>query len=121
MIDTRFRPKLDDKQRRALVQEVAAGLDVNRAAEKYGVQPPSVWNLVIRAAFRDAMRDIGLPGMRADEYLRLKAATEALVGNAAGGAPSQHDTSNAELVRRLKEAAAKAAAALQELATAAVA
>lgn len=118
--DNRFRAKLDDRTRRALVEDVAAGMDLNRAAEKYGVQPPSGWNLVIREAFRVAMRDLGLPGMRADEFLRHRSGGRATGGSVPsyGGRPADQDV-GAGGATSLAEAALQAAAALQLLADAA--
>ncbi len=118
--DNRFRPKLDEKARRALVEDVAAGMDLNRAAEKYGVQPPSAWNLVIRAALRLAMKELDLPGMRADEFLRHRAAGQATSGSTPsdGTPPADHDVGPGGPAS-LAEAALRAATALRRLADAA--
>lgn len=111
-----FRHKLNDAERRQVVEEIAAGADVNRAAEKFGITPSSVWSLVYKAAHLKAMRELGLH-LRADEYLRFDA--DAQVTSSKLGA-TDHGAAQVGAAP-LASAAMEASAALRRLADAAVA
>jgi hypothetical protein len=105
-----FRKKLTEGQRRQVVEDVGGGLQIERAAEKYGISSAAVWNLVYRAAFRELVSEAGLPGLKPHEYLQHRANS----ANANGAATPPGKELNMGV---MAEAAQAAAAALQRLAT----
>lgn len=110
---------MDPEERRSLVHDVAGGLPVSRAAEKYGISPAAAWNLVNREALRLAFADLGFKGYSADKYLQEVASNEATLASLPQSRPSQDTSGDAQLPRLLVDAARAAAAALERLAQAA--
>jgi acyl-CoA synthetase (NDP forming) len=104
-----FRKKLTEAQRRQVVEDVRGGLQIERAAEKYGISSAAVWNLVYRAAFRELVSEAGLPGLKPQEYLQHRANNPNTDGKATP--PGKELNLGA-----IAEAARAAAAALQRLA-----
>jgi len=112
-----YRQKLTDAQRARVVDEVRRGVQIQRVAEKYGVQSASVWNLVYKAAFRELVMEAGHPGMKPQEYLRHHASSRN-----SNGPPSTEASADSESrgmnAGAITEAARAAASALERLAEA---
>jgi transposase-like protein len=108
-----FRHKLTEAQRVQAVNEVRGGQQIETVAKKYGISSSSVWHLVDRTAFRELVREAGLPPMGTHEYLRLRAQ------GADSGTTGTGSTAKAPGQVSVAAAAREAARALDRLADAA--